>query len=379
MNYDELPAYGGLPPRSNGRAVIRSTNAGAAAPSLVTWQDMSATIGSAPSYRFTRGIHPDQHAVVFDPVDPGIAFVGSDGGVVRIDIRSSQDKSAACDPRRFVYTPGQRAVPLAPADLVDCQRLLSGIPQTITPINDGLNTIQFQSLSFNPSNPHGSAPRRHAGQRHLRVHRLTDLGRVGRGRRRSVGLRQGRSDDPLPQLLRRHARGELPQQRLQGVAGHLRPAPDDGRAALVLRAFIADPRVGGRAFIGLEHVWRTDDNGCDPAYLEAHCNALHLDTSAPKPCGDWTPMGANLTGSNFGSTRLGQFVVATERAPSDAGTLWAGTRIGRVFIYEQRRRIQPEERPLGTPRHADDAGTVRLGDRDRSRRSDPRLDLLLRL
>ncbi len=27
MNYDELKVYAGLPPRSNGRAVIRSTNA----------------------------------------------------------------------------------------------------------------------------------------------------------------------------------------------------------------------------------------------------------------------------------------------------------------------------------------------------------------
>ncbi|HYZ30002.1 MAG TPA: hypothetical protein VE570_13150, partial [Thermoleophilaceae bacterium] len=40
MNYDELPIYGGLPPRSNGRAVIRSTNGGAGAPD-VTWQDMT--------------------------------------------------------------------------------------------------------------------------------------------------------------------------------------------------------------------------------------------------------------------------------------------------------------------------------------------------
>ena len=40
MNYDELPLYGGLPPRSNGRAVIRSTNASAPA-SQVTWQDMT--------------------------------------------------------------------------------------------------------------------------------------------------------------------------------------------------------------------------------------------------------------------------------------------------------------------------------------------------
>ena len=32
---------------------------------------------------------------------------------------------------------------------------MSGIPHTITPIDDGLNAIQFQSLSYNPSNPTG--------------------------------------------------------------------------------------------------------------------------------------------------------------------------------------------------------------------------------
>ena len=55
--------------------------------------------------------------------------------------------------------------------------------------------------------------------------------------------------------------------------------------------FIADPVGGGRAFTGLEHVWRTDDNGGDQAYLEAHCNALHLDPFRNKPCGDWQPIG----------------------------------------------------------------------------------------
>ena len=70
MNYDELVAYGGLPPRSNGRAVIRSTNGGAL-PQDVSWQDMTGTIGSAPPYPITGGIHPDEHAVVFNPADPG--------------------------------------------------------------------------------------------------------------------------------------------------------------------------------------------------------------------------------------------------------------------------------------------------------------------
>ena len=66
MNYDELPAYAGLPPRSNGRGVIRSTNATTATAADVSWTDMTATLGAGPGYPFTGGLHPDQHAIVFD-------------------------------------------------------------------------------------------------------------------------------------------------------------------------------------------------------------------------------------------------------------------------------------------------------------------------
>jgi hypothetical protein len=107
---------------------------------------------------------------------------------------------------------------------------------------------------------------------------------------------------------------------------------DPLQASKELRSFYvpfgADPRVGGRAFIGLEHVWRTDDNGGDPAFLEAHCNSLHRDAG---PCGDWQPMGNSLTAGSP-NDRGGQFVVAVERTRSDNGTLWAGTRVGRLWV-----------------------------------------------
>src|SRR4051812_18559321 len=138
MNYDELPASAAAPPRSNGRAVIRSTNAGAA-PADVTWRDMTAVLGSDAAWDVTAGLHPDQHAVVFAGSQ---AFVGSDGGVARVDTSAPVNRSASCDERPFDDE----------ADLVDCQRLLSGIPNAIRPVNDGLDDIQFQSLSFNPQN-----------------------------------------------------------------------------------------------------------------------------------------------------------------------------------------------------------------------------------
>ena len=340
MNYDELVAYGGLPPRSNGRAVIRSTNGGAL-PQDVSWQDMTGTIGSAPGFPITGGIHPDEHAVVFNPTDTGIAFVGSDGGVVRVDVRTPRNASAACSTRHFVYNNGHGAEPLAPADLLDCQRLLNGIPTAITPLNDGLNTIQFQSLSFNPANPTGDLL---GGTQDNGTFSYTgspawfesvggDGGQSGFDAGNGT-IRYHNYYDATPEV---NFHGNDPTAWLATWD----PLQSTGEMRSFYVPFIADPVRGGRAFVGLEHVWRTDDNGGDQAYLEAHCNTLHLDPFRNKPCGDWQPLGPNLTGANFGQTRLGNYVVATERAPGDSGTLWAATRIGRVFVSKNADDAQP--------------------------------------
>jgi hypothetical protein len=322
MNYDELPGYQGAPPRSNGRAVIRSTNAGDYYQS-VTWADQSATMGTG-AFAFTKGIHPDQHAVVFASSDPRIAFVGSDGGVVRIDNRTTVDRSANCDQRRWPYGTN---TPLAPADLTDCKRLLKAIPQTITPINDGLNTIQFQSLSYNPSNPTGNllggtqdnGTWDYSGSPTWFESVGGDGGQSGYDRA-NTNIRYHNYYDATPEV---NFEGSNSKTWL-AIYDPLQ-ASAEGRSFYV--PYIADPVVGGRAFIGMEHVWRTNDHGGDRAYLEEHCNALSRDG---EPCGDWEPMGNNLAGGN--DERAGHYVVATTRAPSDTGTMWAGTRTGRVWV-----------------------------------------------
>ena len=51
------------------------------------------------------------------------------------------------------------------------------------------------------------------------------------------------------------------------------------------------------------------------------------------PCGDWVAIGQDLSSTAFGTDKApGQYIVATVRAPSNTGTLWAGTRRGRVFV-----------------------------------------------
>ena len=189
MNYDELVAYGGLPPRSNGRAVIRSTNGGAAAADV----DLAGHDGDARRRAGVRG-HGGH--------SPGRARGRRSTRPTR-GSRSSARTAASCastcgtrgtPPRRadadVRLHNGHGAVPLAPADLADCQRALSGIPTAITPLNDGLNTIQFQSLSFNPANPTGQLLGGTQDNGTFSYTGSSDLVRVDRRRRRPVRLRR---------------------------------------------------------------------------------------------------------------------------------------------------------------------------------------------
>jgi hypothetical protein len=97
---------------------------------------------------------------------------------------------------------------------------------------------------------------------------------------------------------------------------------------------IHDPKVSGTMFTGLQHVWRTQDNGGTQAFLDVHCSEFTGDLPFTGACGDWVPIGKNLSNdTSFGKDKEpGQYIVATQRAPSDTGTLWVGLRRGRVFI-----------------------------------------------
>ena len=129
------------------------------------------------------GMHPDQHAIAFSPTNPDIAFLGSDGGVVRTSGQFA-DASADCDGRG-----------ISGADLIDCKAWLAAIPTTITSLNDGLRTLQFQSVSLDANHPRAEPARRHAGQRHVGVQRQGQVVvRVGRRRRRAVGIDVGNAE-----------------------------------------------------------------------------------------------------------------------------------------------------------------------------------------
>jgi len=85
-------------------------------------------------------MHPDHHAVVTSPSNPGLFFDGSDGGLMRSS-GSFADISSQCTSRG-----------LSGGDLALCQQLLSRVPTFLYSLNKGLSTLQFQSLSVAADN-----------------------------------------------------------------------------------------------------------------------------------------------------------------------------------------------------------------------------------
>ena len=342
MNYDELKVYDrdgyGAPPLSNGRAVIRTTNGGAASPATaVNWADMTAVLDDpTDDWDVLSGIHPDLRAAAFAN-NGNTAFIGGDGGINRVDLSSTRDQSASCAQRTWDYDGDGTDDPLEPDDLAQCQMLLAAVPNSVSAVNDGLRTIQFQSVSVNPQDPAGQifggtqdngtwsydASRPDASRWFETVG--GDGGQSGFDQTGGA-IRYHNYYDATPEV---NFHGDDPQTWL-ATYDPLQITPE-GRSFYT--PFEVDPTTPGRLFTGLEHVWRTDDNGGDEAALEANgCNALALDPERTEPCGDWVEMGANLTSDAFGSDRGGNYVVAVERAPSDDSTLWAATRTGRLFV-----------------------------------------------
>ncbi|HNP70755.1 MAG TPA: hypothetical protein PLO33_04970 [Kouleothrix sp.] len=315
MQYGELVAFGSPVARSNGRAVQRSTDAG------VNFTDMTDDSRSP-----AEGMHPDQHAIAFAPGDSGVAFVGSDGGVVRTNGKYV-DRSSECAARG-----------LSAADLADCTSWLKVVPERTDSLNDGLATLQFQSVSVNARN----APNDVLGG-------TQDNGTWAFSGSpawfESVGGDGGQSGiDVENPKIRMHSyydaqhdvnfRGTDPF----GWNWISDPLLISGEAQSFYVPLINDPRVGGSWFVGLQHVWRTTDNGGDQAFLEQHCNEATGDFTVS--CGDWEALGGeagpgtsgDLVSPLYGSDKRGSYVVAVERSRSDKGTLWAATRRGRLFI-----------------------------------------------
>ncbi|MEI6136440.1 MAG: hypothetical protein WCQ48_03365, partial [Chloroflexota bacterium] len=107
------------------------------------------------------------------------------------------------------------------------------------------------------------------------------------------------------------------------------PLGDSGEEKPFYAAVVTDPVTSGTVFTGLEHVWRTTENGGTQAQLiDTGCGETGLGGAG---CGDWVPLGPNLADAALGS-RDGGTVSAIARPSGTTQTLWAATSKGRVFI-----------------------------------------------
>ena len=319
MHYEELKPYVlqvaqvvGM--RSNGRAVLMSTDAGA------TWTDMTGDVGG-------ESMHPDQHAIAFVPGNPDQFFVGSDGGVIRTSGEWA-DASGQCDSRG-----------LSAPSLADCHAWLKRIPTELTVVNSGLGTLQMYSIAVSPHEP--------------------DLALAG-------------TQDNGTLVFSGSQRWYLPLTGDGGDAGYDTVDPnlhfhtyflgqmdvnyngDDATSWLwigdrfivnfpeAIRFYaptISDPLVSKTIFVGAQRIWRTQNAGGDRAFLEAHCNTAIgefpsdlLYTGACGSAADWSPLGASiLTGAAFGTMKAGSTLTSLARG-QDGGTMWVATGGGRVLI-----------------------------------------------
>ena len=317
--------YGELGGRSNARAVLRSTTAGEPDPAHNdrTFTDMTMDAQSPP-----YGIHPDQHELAFHPTNPNIWWSTSDGGVVRSS-GEYVDVTSQCATR-----------PIGVASMLTCNRMLSAVPSQILSLNEGLTTLQFMSVSVNPHDPIGEVQ---GGTQDngtwlyngsSKVWTQTIYGDGG-----TSGFDIGNSAIRFNQFF--GGFGDVNFRSGDPTAWVVVTAPmlNSLEAVGFYWPEIADPSVPGTMYTGFRHVWRTKDNGGDQSFLETNCP--EFTTPGNKVgCGDWVALGGpggtnqpgDLASANYGADRVGGILARVARAPSDTGTLWAATSVGRLFI-----------------------------------------------
>ncbi len=283
---------------SNGRAVVRSTDAG------VHWSDMTSGGDDPPTTikgktALLNGTHPDVQAIALSPNDPDVAFIASDGGVVRTASRIV-DVSDFCKTNE-----------LSPDFRARCRDWLDAVPETVKNLNPGLSTLQFNALSVAPD-----------GSGKL-IGGTQDNGTLASsGFQAWQGFAQGDGGDsgfdPLDPRIRWHTYfnatpsvnldADDPSSKWRDVSG---PLSKSGEESEFYPPFVVDPRAARTAFIGMESVWRTRDLGVG-----------------------WQPLGKKLTSDAWGNL-AGENVSVVARNVADTGTVWAATETGRVFVTRQ--------------------------------------------
>ena len=296
--------------------------------------------------------HVDVRAIVFHPRNPNIAFVGSDGGVVRndgafSDVRSRCAAQSAAGP---------------------CGVLFAAAPRRLYFLNRGLQTLQFYNIALDPRAPlqrmlgglqdNGTIWQDGTGAPGV----WTSVFPFGDGTSAS-GFHPSRAGVLFASFQSNRyfvnfANGDL--TRWLRIDDPIRAANE--RATITAssgRQFLAFDEVNpDTQFTGFQHVWRTKNNGGNAAFLDANCRVSG--GTAASVCGDWIPLGVaypfpagtnaesasrrpgDLTGDAYGGDRAGGVIVAAERSHLDAGTLWAATSAGRLFVAKNADAAGPD-------------------------------------
>ena len=329
----DIVVVGGVATPTFGEPTIRSTDAG-----------VSFTAFGSDAQNPRNRSHVDVRSVVFHPRDPDIAFVGSDGGVVRND-GTFENITGRCS-QLF-------------NNAAQCQVVLSSVPSRLFFLNKGLQTLQFYNVALDPRAPlqrmmgglqdnstiwlDGTSPSRvwralfpfgdgtsacgfHPTRSEV-MFASFQSDRFFTNFRNGDGTRWVRTDDPI--------RNSNERDTVTNSTG---------------RQFISFDLVNpDTQFTGFQHIWRTRNNGGPQAFLEANCG-FPTGAVTGASCGDWVPLGVafpfppnttpesasrkpgDLTSDFYGADRAGGIIVAAERTPADAGTLWAATNLGRLFV-----------------------------------------------
>ena len=338
--------------RSNGRAVLLSTNAGD------TFTDMTE---DDQSDVYPGALHPDHHALLVNPKNYKQFFDLSDGGINRSNgVLVNDSGDCTTPPHSFVV----------PSRVLFCQTVLSRVPQKLDAINKGLHTLAFYTLDYNRANPdrlaggtqdNGSWETMGSTADWLQI----NIADGGANRFDATGA------DPSWAMTAWQS-GQLevrynPQQQsdVNWIADNLTDShsPYAAEASAFMVPAISDPKIPGHLFTGREHVFRSDNYGVNPVFatrdaFRANCNVwygvfgdLNGDNNYTLPedaCDDWKALGdpspaGRLTGPAYGADKTfgGSYVSVTQRAESDTNTLWAATSGGRIFVSTNANAANP--------------------------------------
>ena len=297
---------------SNGRGVVLSTDAG------VSGTDM--TMDGTDDFH-PNGLHPDQHALITKPGKPFRFIEVNDGGISGSN-GSFTDASAQCADRG-----------LDGVELARCQQLLSRVPAKLDGKNDGLNTLQFISLSVSPHDSdllqggtQDNGTWQSDGDRKTWFNTMAGDGGASGFDVDDPSFRFHNFFDVTPEV--QFSNGDI--GKWIWTADPLFGIPNNEFYSPV----ISDPRVSGTMFAGTGFtVHRTKTHGLgDRSRAEAQRICNTWTGTFEEQCGDWVEIGSvRLSSDEFGDREDGA-VVAVERTKADTSSAWAATETGRLFV-----------------------------------------------